>query len=165
MKIEHMLMIAAGGGLLLMGLSGCGSRDGQDVVAASPEIVEVIEARKVNYKEIGGAYKTIADEIKSGAPDLNTIGPMAQEIRTRAAGQLDYFVAGSGPESGEKTRAKAQIWRSLADFSAAHEKFLAAADRLIAAAKSGDVAAVSARYDELGAACKGCHDRFRERDE
>lgn len=150
---------------LLLLTSGCGGGTGEgEVVTASPEAIQAIEARKVNYKEIGGAFKTIADEIKSGAPDMNTVRPMAQEIRTRAADQLNYFPAGSGPESGEKTRAKAQVWSNRAEFTASHERFVAAADQLVAVAAASDLSALAVRYKALGAACKDCHDRFREPD-
>lgn len=145
-------------------LSGCEGAAKGDYVAPTQEVIDAIAARKANYKEIGGAFKTISDEIKTGAPDLNTIGPMAQEIYTRAGDQLKYFPSGSGMESGEKTRAKAEIWRDLATFTASHEKFVAAAERLVAAGRAADVAAIKTRYGELGATCKDCHDRFRERD-
>ena len=145
-------------------LSGCGRAHDSQASSATPEIVAAVEARKVNYKEIGGAFKTITDEIKTGAPDLNTIGPMAQEIRTRALDQLKYFPAGSGVESGEKTRGKAEIWSNFDDFTASHEKFVSAAERLAAAVQGGDLTGLSTLHSNLGSTCKGCHDRFREPD-
>jgi len=123
-----------------------------------------IEARKVNYKEIGGAFKTITDEIKTGRPDPNTIGPMAREIRARAAEQLKYFPLGSDVESRVKTRGKAAIRSDYASFTANHEKFVAAADQLVTAIQAGDMASVVSLHSALGATCKNCHDRFREPD-
>jgi len=132
--------------------------------AASPAIVAAIHARKANYKEIGGAFKTINDEIKTGSPDLATIRPLARDLLTRASGQLKYFPKGSGPVSGEKTRAKAAIWADQATFVKLHNDMLGAARLLQAATVSGDVAAMTSARTALGGACKSCHDKFRESD-
>lgn len=161
-KSQSHVVLVVGITVALQSMSGCGQAHDPGASTATPEILAAIEARKVNYKEIGGAFKTITDEIKTGAPDLNTIGPMAQEIRTRALDQLKYFPAGSGMESGEKTRGKAEIWGNFADFTASHEKFVSAAERLAAAVQSGDLTGLSHLHSNLGATCKACHDRFRE---
>lgn len=146
---------------LAAGLSACGG----DRPPASPEIVHAIKARKENYKEIGGAFKTITDEIKIGSPDANSVGSAAREVQMRSKEQLQYFVPGSGPDSGEKTRAKAEIWADLPAFRQKHEDFIAAADKLVATVNSGDVAAMVEQHKAVGAACKTCHDRFRAPDE
>ena len=130
--------------------------------AAAPVITTAIAARKANYKEIGGAFKTINDEIKSGAPDMNTVRPLARDIATRAALQLKYFPKGSGPESGIRTRAKAAIWKDLAGFTKLQKDMVTAANALNGAAAAGNVAAMTAARTALGATCKSCHDRFRE---
>jgi len=130
--------------------------------AASPTAAAAIAARKANYKEIGGAFKTINDELKTGAPDLATIRPLAREIVTRASDQLKYFPKGSGPESGEKTRAKPAIWTDQATFVKAHNDMLGAARALQAATMTGDVAAMTSARATLGGTCKACHEKFRE---
>lgn len=131
--------------------------------AASPAAA-AIAARKANYKEIGGAFKTIGDEIKTGAPDLATIRPLARDIVTRASAQMRYFPKGSGPEAGEKTRAKPVIWTDQAAFVKSHNDMLAAAKGLQAATMAGDVAAMTSARATLGGTCKACHDKFRESD-
>ena len=132
--------------------------------AATPAIVAAITARKANYKEIGGDFKTISDEIKTGAPDLATVRPAAKDLVTRAAGQLKYFPKGSGPESGEKTRAKAEIWTDQATFAKLQNDMVGAAGKLQAATVSGDLAGLTAARTALGGACKACHEKFRESD-
>ena len=148
-----------GAGLGLAALAGACA-----AYAASPAIVAAINARKANYKEIGGAFKTINDEIKTGSPDLATVRPLARDLLTRASGQLKYFPKGSGPESGEKTRAKAAIWADQSTFVRLHNEMLGAARALQAATVSGDVAAMTSARTTLGGACKACHDKFRESD-
>jgi len=129
--------------------------------AAAPAIVSAIKARQSNFKEIGGAFKTVNDEIKSGAPNFVLVRPAAHEIATRAASQAKYFVKGSGSESGEKTRALPAIWSDTAGFAQANANFVKAADTLDAAAQKGDLAALATARAALGATCKSCHDKFR----
>lgn len=129
--------------------------------AASPAATNAVNARKANYKEIGGAFKTINDELKSGAPDMNTVRPLARDIATRSALQLKNFPRGSGPESGVKTRAKAEIWTDNATFVKLQNDMVSSANLLSAAAIKGDVNGMSSARTALGATCKSCHDRFR----
>lgn len=138
-----------------------GSYAAYSAYAASPEATNAVNARKANYKEIGGAFKTINDELKSGAPDMNTVRPSAAVIARRSALQLKFFPRGSGPESGLKTRAKAEIWKDSATFTKLQNDMVGAANQLSAAAAKGDVAAMSAARNTLGGTCKSCHDRFR----
>jgi len=161
-----MRLVAATVISLLLGtlLSACGGKS--DHPPAAPEIVAAIKARKANYKEIGGAFKTLTDEIKSGAPDVNALGPMARDIVTRSQGQLQHFPPGSGPESGEKTRAKADIWSDQAGFTRAHEDFVLRAQQLVQALEGpADPTMLAERHKALGASCKTCHDRYRLPDE
>jgi len=131
-------------------------------VAATPAAVAAVNARKANYKEIGGAFKTINDELKNSQPDLRTIRPLAREIVARASGQLKFFPRGSGPQPGLKTRAKPAIWATQAEFKKLHGDMLAAAGALQDAAMRGDLVAITAARGRLGASCKACHDKFRE---
>lgn len=132
------------------------------LAAASPAISAAIAARKANYKEIGGAFKTINDEIKSGSPDFNSVRPLAKDIAGRAALQLKHFPKGSGPESGVKTRAKAAIWKDYAGFTKLQKDMVTSANALNAAATARDLSAMTKARTALGATCKACHDKFRE---
>lgn len=134
----------------------------QAASAAAPAISAAIAARKANFKEIGGAFKTINDEIKSGAPDVNTVRPLARDIASRSAFQLKNFPRGSGPESGIKTRAKSAIWSDQAAFNRLQNDMVAAARAMDAAASGGNMTALVSARGALGATCKTCHDRFRE---
>lgn len=129
--------------------------------AASPAVTSAISARKANFKEIGGAFKTINDELKSGAPDMNAVRPAARDLATRSAQQVKFFPRGSGPESGVKTRAKAEIWADNAAFVKLQNDMTGAANALNAAAVSGNATALATARTSLGATCKSCHDRFR----
>jgi cytochrome c556 len=136
----------------------------QAASAPSPAATAAANARKANFKEIGGAFKTINDELKSGAPDFNTVRPLARDIATRSAGVAKHFPKGSGVQAGLKTRAKASIWSDQATFVKLQNDMIVAANALNAAAVKGDVAALTAARTTLGGTCKSCHDKFREAD-
>ncbi len=138
-----------------------GSYAAYSAYAAFAAATNAVNARKANYKEIGGAFKTINDEIKTGAPDKNTVRPLADVIARRSALQLKFFPRGSGPESGLKTRAKAEIWKDNATFTKLQNDMVGAANQLVAAAAKGDIAAMTSARNALGGTCKSCHDRFR----
>lgn len=130
--------------------------------AASPVAEKAVADRKGNLKEIGGAFKTINDELKTGSPDFNSVRPAARNIADRAPFLLKMFPKGSGPESGVKTRAKPEIWTNNAAFVKLQNDMVAAARSLNAAAIKGDVAALTAARTSLGGTCKSCHDQFRD---
>lgn len=131
-------------------------------VAATPAQQSAVNARKANYKEIGGIFKSINDEIKSGSPDMNTVRPLARNLALRASRSPQHFVAGSGPSSGLPTRAKELIWKERASFDRLQQQMISSAKTLNAAAAAGDVSRMAAARDALGATCKSCHDRYRE---
>lgn len=133
-------------------------------IAATTEISEAIKSRKANYKEIGGAFKTLNDEIKTGAPSIDTIQPLAKDLLKRGSMQMNFFPAGSGPESGEKTRAKAEIWSEQQEFRRIHEEFIQSAQKLNQAIDAGDLGAITSAHKSLGASCKSCHESYREPD-
>lgn len=128
---------------------------------AQPSGAAAAAARKANYKEIGGAFKTVKDELRSGQPDMNSVRPAARDIAQRAAVTLKQFPRGSAPGPGVNTRAKALVWSDRAGFTKLQNEMVAAANALHAVAGRGDVAAMRAARDRLGKSCKACHDRFR----
>lgn len=144
----------------ILGLSGA-----TFAYAASPAIVSMIKARQANFKEIGGDFKSVNDEIKSGSPNLGSVRSAARDLATRAAGQGKYFGKGSGPESGEKTRALPAIWTDAAGFAQVNANFVKAASALNAAAQAGDVAQLTAARNALGGTCKSCHEKFRQQED
>ena len=72
-----------------------------------------------------------------------------------------WFPKGSGPESGVKTDAKAEVWNDAAGFAAAANRFQGEAAKLQEIAAGGDIAAIKAQVRATGGACKNCHDKYR----
>jgi cytochrome c556 len=162
MKFTAMLvgvLIAAGG---LMGAQGQSPAAGlgQDSSAA-----EVVKTRQKGLKALGAAFKTLRDELKTDSPDAAKIRTASADI-TEAAGSIGkWFPAGTGPDSGAKTDAKAEIWTDAAGFAAARDSFVREANKWTQLGSSGDASAWKEGAAALGQSCKGCHDKYRVKKE
>jgi cytochrome c556 len=167
-KIQIMLPVLAG----LTLLSACGQNDETAPVseAASVKLAngmtvkEQIEARQGQLKKIGKAFKAISDQLKAGGPDLAQIQTAAAVVPKEAAGMVDWFPEGTGPESGVKTEALPIIWESKADFNDKVAAMQDAAAKFDTIAQGGDVAAIGMAFNTTGGTCKACHDKYREDD-
>ena len=105
--------------------------------------------------------KTMNDNLKSDSPDLAVIASNAATIRGLAPKVTTWFPKGTGPESGVKTEARAEIWTDGAGFAAAARRLEPEAAKLEALARAGDLAGVRAQVRVVGGTCKGCHDKFK----
>ncbi|WP_334183390.1 c-type cytochrome [Novosphingobium sp.] len=152
---------------LAAAMTGCkGSEPAATTTNASGEAVDVagtIKAREANFKAIGKANKAAKSALEAGTPDFAAVSAAATSIQTDAGKIVDLFPKGSGKESGEKTQALPTIWEKPAEFKAAAEKLATAAGALKTAADAKDAKAATAAMGEIGGACKGCHDTFREK--
>lgn len=135
------------------------------LVAHDDHAVGIYKVRHDEYNKLGDAFKTIKDQTGAKAPDAAAIQGAAQVVKAASVNQFKWFPAGSGPETGAKTRAKAEIWAKPKEFEAAQKLFAERAPKLDAAAGTGDMAAVRAQFGEVGKACKNCHDTFRAPEE
>ena len=116
--------------------------------------------RHEGMEQIGKSFKVAGRSLKSGTTDLGVVRSSAATIARFAAKSPAWFPAGTGPDI-DKTRAKAEIWQKPADFIAKDTALRQAAAAFNAAAKSGNLPTVQARFDDLGKTCKACHDSYR----
>ncbi len=75
--------------------------------------------------------------------------------------KLPWVAFAEGTDKGMPTRAKPEIWKEQAKFKDLQGKMQGEADKLEAAAKSGNLEAVKTAVGDIGKACKACHDDFR----
>lgn len=76
----------------------------------------------------------------------------------------DLFAAGTGPDSGVKTRATDAIWQDSDKFQQIIDLSMAEATKLIEVAQAGDPGAIGAQLGVLGKnSCGACHTDFRSR--
>jgi cytochrome c556 len=129
--------------------------------AGTTDVATLMHDRHERYEEIGKAFKGIGRELKADTPSVEAVRQHAALINRYAPQIPSWFPAGSGPETGRRTRAKAEIWTDNETFRQRAAAFRVEAARFDQAAASGDVAAIRAAQPRLAEACKNCHDRFR----
>ena len=142
--------------VLALCLAGCGNPDTPGGRAA--------DARHENFEKMGDAFKVVADQLKASSPDKAAIQAATGTIATLAPQVATWFPAGSSPADGIKTHALPAIWEKPDEFKAAAAKLAEEAGKFNALAQAGDMAALGAGMQALGGACKGCHDKFREKE-
>lgn len=145
------------GAVIALSIGLCGV-----ALAATPQ--QTIESRQTNFKAMGSAFKGINDELKKDTPDMALIQANARKMKDLAAQLPNWFPKGSGPETGAKTGALPVIWTDGAGFAKARNGLGTEVDKLAQAAGSGDLTALRAQVRATGAACKSCHQTFREPD-
>lgn len=143
--------------LACLALTACGGPKTPGEIAA--------HERHEHFEALGKAFKSLGDELKKDAPDVAKVKESTTAINGSAAQVKTWFPAGSGPQDGVKTHALEAVWKNPDGFGQAAAKLTDAATALDAAAQSGDLAAVRGAVPPLGAACKGCHEHFRAKDD
>jgi len=120
----------------------------------------IMHQRHEGMEKIGDTNKLLRREITSSSPFVPAIQSGAATIAGLSVKATGWFPRGTEPELG-KTGARPQIWQTPQDFIAKLHNFQGAAQAINAAAKSGDMNAIKARYADLNGACKACHDKYR----
>ncbi len=160
-------LIAATPLIALLAACGGGAEDAPAAAEAPagdapPEIAE----RQDNYEAIGDAFKVIREQLETDAPDMAAITEAAGDINARLQRVPDLFPEGTSMEAGYDTEALAVIWEDPDGFAEATQNAIAASEEMMAAAASGDPAAVGEKVGNLGLnGCKACHDKYRVDDE
>ncbi|MET0984350.1 MAG: cytochrome c [Steroidobacteraceae bacterium] len=131
------------------------------IAIGAGSVESAIKARHDHYHELGDAFKMIRDEVRASSPNWDRIKPAAQAVKEASVDQSKWFPAGSGPESGFKTRSKAEIWSDPEGFEAAQLAFAREAPKLVLLAQAADAEGLTAQFKSVGKTCGGCHDRFR----
>ncbi len=130
--------------------------------AAMPEPTDVaafMKARHENYEMLGANMKVLQDNFRAETPDMAAATAAAANVKLFADAMGAWFPAGTGPDSGIESEAKANIWTDRATFDAAAVKLQEESAKLAAAT---DAAAFKAQFPATGGTCKNCHDTFRE---
>ena len=127
---------------------------------AQAPAADVIKGRQAAMMLSGAAMGSIKTAIDSGQ------APASQRFSTRALSRWAHavpgmFPAGSGPEAGVQTNARAEIWTDRAGFEARAAAYAAAADRLAETAGGEDAAAFSEAWTAVRRSCQACHDAYK----
>lgn len=129
--------------------------------SAQSNMAAAVKARQAHFKQQGGAFKAILDQLKKDQPDKTIISANADKLKGLAAQLPTWFPQGSGPEAGVKTGAKPEVWTEPSEFRDAAARLQAETVKLDQLAMAGDIAGVKGEVRAVGGACKNCHDKFR----
>ncbi|MDP2227031.1 MAG: cytochrome c [Moraxellaceae bacterium] len=158
MKIRSAVLCAA------LALTSAVFGVGVPPAAAESAAERAVAARQAGFKQMGGAFKAVNDAMRAGKLNRAEVAAAATRLETHATQLPSWFPRGSGPESGAKTEARAEIWSDAAGFAEAAANLRTQAGRLSALAREGEVAAVRKQATLVGAACKTCHTTYRAED-
>ncbi len=168
MMILNKLVMTALAGAAALGLVACGGGSdeadagaGAEKLANGMTVAEQIKARQEGYKSIGGAFKTIREEIKKDEMDMAALETAAATLSDKAGAMETWFPEGTGPDAGVKTEALATIWEDPDGFEGAIGRFKAATAEFETAVKAANLETVRGAPALLGGACKNCHDNYR----
>jgi len=120
-----------------------------------------IKYRKAVMKAVGGQMGAMKLIIKGQSGNKANLVAHAEAMLSLAKLSASAFPKGSGPEAG-KTRALPDIWAKWGDFEKVAQAFVAESEKMVAAAKSGDMGVAGKQLGALGkGACGACHKPFR----
>lgn len=125
---------------------------------------EAAQDRALHFKAMGKASHAIADQLKSGAPDMAAIKAQTAIIDQAAHGLPTWFPDGSGQAAWPKSQALPAIWADKAGFAEKAKVFRSVADTLDAAAQAGNAAGIGPAFHDLGQGCQSCHETYRAKD-
>jgi cytochrome c556 len=131
-------------------------------IAAEPSAEDAYEYRESIMTALKGHAGAISRQARGLAGDSDYVANHAKAIANLGAELHTIFVEGSNIEGSEAMQA---IWDEPEKFAEA----LANAEEAMAAlgdvADGGDMEAIGNAFMNVGKACKGCHDSFREEHE
>jgi len=131
-------------------------------VAQGAGPVAIVRARQQAFKQLGTALKIMHNEVRGSSPDAAKIGAAASEVKSAASHLAEWFPAGTGPQAGLKTHARAEIWTDERGFAAARAAFTRQADKSVRQLSDlGDRGAWKDAVAALGQTCRDCHDAYR----
>jgi cytochrome c556 len=120
---------------------------------------DTIKARQACMKANGGIMGVAVPVMKGEKPyDAAALQDAIGKMEAACGGWATFW--GADTQKGEtvETYAKAEIWTDAAGFEAAGGASYTAMQALKA---STDEASFKAAFPAVGAACKGCHDKYR----
>ncbi len=122
---------------------------------------EVIKARQEQMKAMGADFKIINDALKTDAPSVAAISAAGKRIAETIKGLNALYPAGTGPDSGVKTRALPEIWTQNAAYKSAADASESETIKFTVTATVGNVDAIKTGFKALTDSCVACHNKFR----
>ncbi|UEM06295.1 cytochrome c [Skermanella rosea] len=131
-------------------------------VSADPQAV--VKERESAMKSMGDAMKKISAYVKNEGGSIEGVREGAAAI-SQASHKIvpSLFPAATGIGNIEDSEAKPEIWQQWGRFEQAADRLVTASDGLSTASQGEDRAAIAKQFSQVGQACGGCHDDFRQK--
>ncbi|HIA20959.1 MAG TPA: cytochrome c [Alphaproteobacteria bacterium] len=127
---------------------------------AADEPENIIKFRQNVMKGNGAHITNIAAVVKGQVTITANLAADAQAIADGLENFGKLFPTGT---EGGKTNALAKVWDDRAGFDKALADAQAAAENMIGAAASNDIATIGKALGALGKSCGGCHKPYRKK--
>ena len=144
--------------IVVLALAGIASASA--IAQMKPE--EAIKLRQSAMKLIGYNFGSIGAMVNDKKP-YNKDEAIRNANRIDALSNHPFEFFGPGTEKGVDTKARAEIWKDGAKFTASAEKLQVESAKLAQVARTGDQAALKTQFGATAQSCKACHDDFREK--
>ena len=109
-------------------------------------------------KSLGGHIGAASMHVRGLVEDNGFLAVHAESLANGASELKFLFPAGSAVDESEALPA---IWDQPEEFKKAVDTAVNATAAFKEAVSGGDKSAIGAAFRDVGAACKGCHDKFR----
>ena len=148
--------------LIPLALVACAAALALPAAAQSAKPEDVIKYRQAAFTVMGKHFGSLGAMANGKAPfDAKVAAADADVIA--AVNHLPFTAFLPGTDKGGNTQAKPEIWKDQAKFNDDADKMHAAVDKLVAAAKTGNLDNLKAAFGPAGRTCKACHDDFRSK--
>jgi len=145
--------------LLTIGIAGLIA---MPVVSFSAESEDLIKYRRGVMKAVGGHMGATSLIVRGKVPHKDQLKQHVNAMKLLTNDIPALFPEGS--DFGE-TRAKEAVWEKPNEFSKASKTSNDSIANLLKAVEGGKDSEILAGFKKVGEGCKGCHKKFREKEE
>lgn len=153
MRLAAGVAVAAATAALLLTLGACSER----VKDTHPQ--QWVSQRQAVFKQFTRTLEPLGLVARDRQPyEAASFTASALELQRLSTQPWVHFTLES---NYPPTRAKPAVWQEPARFEQAQGDFTAAVDRLVVAARAGDLAVIRQAVENVQGSCKSCHTDFR----
>lgn len=134
-------------------LAGCG--EAEDTRPGQP-----VKTRQQAFKDLIKVFEPMGTMLRDNRYDADRFEKLAEQLVARRDAPWPHFGADT---NYPPTKSTAEVWQQPERFERERTAFVAATDRLLAAARTRDKATVEPAYQAVYDTCQGCHKTFRKR--
>jgi cytochrome c556 len=127
---------------------------------AADQASDLVKYRQSVMKAMAAHMTSMSLVVKKQVSDRSQLAAHAMALRDLSAGLPKFFPRGTGSDK-TKTAAKNEVWQRFPEFESAFQKLQQESNTLAEAAKRGDAKTFDAQFENVAAACAGCHRTFR----